>query len=234
MAFFVRCGSDLFFVSWWSNLFAVNMSDARSTRALIIGTSPEAEVLRDSALALRLMKNFTIMCINTAYDFFPILDFLFFNGRFTQLSDESFHPRTIGLIFSPVDMPKIRNYKIFRFHTRQRDFESKISVDISKPLPHGPTTLLDIVFPACGFMEFKEIYILGAEYRRNVEYKRFSGDEAIVNRAEPTMPRDLEMALAHKRLLQWDCYFKETGVSCFALSRHSETPFQKVDIESIC
>jgi len=210
------------------------MPNQRSSRVLVVGTSPEAEVLKDEALVRRLMQNFTIMCINSSFHFFPVLDFLFFNGRFTSLSDESFNSRTIGLILSPVDMPRIKQYKIFRFHTRQGDFASPISTNITEPLPHGPTTLLDIVFPACGYMGFKEIYILGAEYRRDVEYKRFSGDELIVNRTEPTMPRRLEMELAHIRLQQWQRYFEGAGVSCCAISKNSETPFKKVGLESLC
>jgi len=210
------------------------MLNMRSSRALIVGTSTESEILNDEALVRKLIPRFTIMCINSAFHYFPALDFLFFNGRFTALGDEHFHPRTIGTIFSPVDMLMVKNYKIFRFHTRQGDFASKISTNISAPLPHGPTTLLDIVFPACAHLGFKEIYILGAEYRQDIEYKRFSGDDAIVNRSQPTMNRQAEMELAHIRLNEWHQYFESAGISCFALSKNSQTPFKKIELESLC
>ncbi|NBV86397.1 MAG: hypothetical protein EBS01_09085 [Verrucomicrobia bacterium] len=210
------------------------MLEERSTRALIVGTSTETEILNDKSLVMRLIPKFTIMCINTAFHYFPALDFLFFNGRFTSLGDEDFQPRSIGTIFSPVDMVKVKHYRIFRFHTRQGDFASKISTDITAPLPHGPTTLLDIVFPACAHLGFKEIYILGAEYRKDIEYKRFPEDAAIVNRAQPTMNRQAEMELAHLRLQEWNAYFEATGISCFALSKNSQTPFKKIELESLC
>jgi hypothetical protein len=209
------------------------MSEKRSKRALIVGTSPESEILRDEALVRNLLQGFSIMCINSAFQFFPALDFLFFNGRFTSLGDANFHPRTIGTIFSPVDMFRVKSYPVFRFHTMPGTFTSKISTDIFAPLPHGPTTLLDIVFPACAYMGFKEIYILGAEYRRDVEYKRFEGDSAVVNRSQPTMNRQLEMELAHLRLQQWHAYFRAAGISCFALSENSQTPFPKVALSSL-
>jgi hypothetical protein len=209
------------------------MSEQRSKRALIVGTSPEAEILRDEALVKNLLPRFTILCINTAYQFFPALDFLFFNGRFTSLSDAHFYPRVIGTIFSPLEMPRVRDYQIFPFQIRGGDFAAKISTDILSPLPHGPTTLLDIVFPACAYLGFKELYILGAEYRRDVEYKRFEGDSAVVNRAKPSMNRQLEMELAHIRLQEWKEIFDASGISCFALSPLSQTPFPKVDLNSI-
>jgi len=174
------------------------------------------------------------MCINSAFHFFPALDFLFYNGRFAALGDEDYHQRSIGTIFSPVDLPKVKGYNVFRFHTRQRDFASKISTNILEPLPHGPTTMLDIVFPTCAYMGFKEIYILGAEYRRDIEYKRFHGDAAISDRKDPTMDRQQEMELAHSRLREWDQYFTEAGISCFALSKNSQTPFRKIELESLC
>ena len=209
------------------------MSQRRSKRALIIGTSPESEILRDEALVKDLLQRFSILCINTAYQFFPALDFLFLNGRFTSLGDTHFSPRVIGSIFSPLPMSRVRDYKIFPFQIRGGDFAAKISTDILQPLPHGPTTLLDIVFPACVYIGFKELYILGAEYRRDVEYKRFEGDSAVVNRSKPSMDRELEMALAHIRLQEWKEFFDDSGVSCFGLSPLSQAPFPKVDLSSL-
>lgn len=199
---------------------------------LILGTSPEIEILKDKNLVDKLENIYSIFCVNTSYYYFNNIHSLFLSGRFKNFSDNDFKDKNIKNIYTPVSMQNIKNIKVKVFSIGGDG--STISTDIDKPLPHGPTTLLDIVFPVCGFYKIKNIYILGAEYQKDhTKYKRFYKDSSLLDRGKPAMNREKELQLAHKKLLLWHKYFKDNNINCFALSEKSETPFTKIKLKDI-
>lgn len=198
----------------------------------ICGTSPEIEVLQDTSIVENLENKYLIYCMNTSYYYFNRVDSLFLSGRFKNFSDDRFLNKNIKTIYTPLPMNNIKKIKVKKFSLGGD--KNTISTDINKPLPHGPTTLLDIVFPVCGYEKVKNIFILGAEYQKDpLKYQRFSEDSGILDRSTPSMNKEKELYLAHKKLLLWHKYFKDNKINCFALSSKSETPFKQINLKDI-
>lgn len=204
----------------------------KNDSVLICGTSPAIEIFEDQNLVNIVQEKFSIFCANTSYYYFDNIDGLFVNGKFTSLSDEQLSAKKIGTIFSSVPMNQIKNIHK-KMYIIDWEWSLDISIDIDKPLVHGPTTMLDIVFPCCGYYGVKNIYIIGAEY---ANFKRFSKDSSILPRSEHNWPigsKEKELNLAHQKLKVWHEYFKSNNIKCFALSEDSETPFDKIKLGDI-
>jgi hypothetical protein len=119
----------------------------------------------------------------------------------------------------------------------RRVVSNKIQVDLTQPLPWGPTVLLGIVFPTLIWEGFEEIILLGADFPRE-NYRRFydAKDGGAVHWNMPSRSLELEMRLAHVRLQQWANYLKEHHPNVVVLncSLESETEaFPKVEFSSV-
>ena len=203
---------------------------------LICGTSKEIEILKDLDLVKRIEDKFFVFCINTSYSYFNKISCLFLNGRFTHLTDESFVGKEVDQIFINSRYHNFSSIKtnVYDIKFIQGKYQSEIDININNILPHGPTTLLDIVFPFCCFNNVKNIFILGAEYPKDeIKYERHADDKKIIDRIGGILDRHTEMEMAHKKLNLWNEYFKNNKINCYALSENSETPFQKTTLSNI-
>lgn len=197
---------------------------------LIIGTGKEIEIFEDSSIVKKLEQNFIIYCINSSYYYFNKIDSLFLNCEFKNFSDKDLLPRQIKKIYCQCFMKNITEIPVKKYNIEPATYfklNNNISVNIDDNLPHGPTTLLDIVFPVCGYLGHKNIYLFGLNYpKREENYIRFNKDSDIIKRNATTQN---ELNLAHKKIKLWHKYFKKNNVNCFDLSKKSETPFIKKD-----
>jgi len=203
---------------------------------LICGTSKEIERLKDVDLVKRIEDKFFVFCINTSFLYFNKISCLFLSPRFTHLTDEIFVGKEIDEIFIGFRPHNINSIKtnVYDLKFLSGKYQSEIDININNILPHGPTTMLDIVFPFCGFNKVKNIFILGAEYPKNeIQYERHSDDKKIVDRIGGILDRHTEMEMAHKKLILWNEYFKHNNINCYALSENSETPFEKINLMDI-
>jgi hypothetical protein len=209
--------------------------DMRGSTVFICGTSPEVEVLNDRHITESISKRYKVLCINSAFHYFDTIYALFLNGRFRHVTDSTFTARRIGQIFTPFDCD-IRDHPLRHYlvDVDPERFHPEIHFDLNKVLPHGPTTLLDVVFPFCVFNKVSKIFILGAEYMRMPDgVRRHSMDGLYVDRSKPSMDTGLEMEFAHWKLQIWKACFESFGIECFALCDRSETPFEKMDLRDI-
>ena len=123
---------------------------------------------------------------------------------------------------------------MFRVKVSRQDFISEIKIDPNEVLPHGPTTLLDIVFPVCVFNKVKNIYLFGLEYNQDSErYFRHKVDSNYIDRSNPLMDKNIELEFARKKLIIWKDFFEKRNINCIDLSSKSETPFQKMKLEDV-
>jgi len=205
----------------------------KDSSVFIFGTSPEIEILKDGLLVKKIEDNFKVLCINSSFHYFKKIDCLFLNGRFQNFGDSDFSNKLIDEIYIGRNS-FIKNYKIINFCLKRSSnfFLDEIKTDLNGCLPHGPTTLLDIVFPFCVYNEVKNIYILGAEYNQNLDL-RHKDDSIYINRNQPRMDKELELQFAKKKLVTWKNYFETNNINCFALSYNSQTPFEKKSLESV-
>jgi hypothetical protein len=207
----------------------------KNSSVFICGTSPEIEILNNKDLVKKIEDNFFVLCINTSYHYFNNISCIFFNGRYRELDELNFSNKKIDEIYIP-SPNKIKEYKTQNYciETNTEKYVDSIETDLNKCLPHGPTTLLDIVFPFCAFHEVKNIYLLGAEYiKKSDEYKRHKYDNMYLDRFNFMMDRNLELDFSHKKLNLWKQYFDKNNINCFALSEKSETPFEKLNINNL-
>lgn len=203
-----------------------------NSSVFICGTSDEIEILKDSNIVKKIEDSFYVLCINTSFHFFNSISSLFLNGRFKNFTDTDFKNKKIDQIYVSFFMDS-KKYEIknFRIKTDAQNYCSEIKTNLNEILPHGPTTMLDVVFPFCAFNKVKNIYILGAEYSQNLDnYNRHSNDNYYIDRSILTMDKKLELEYAHKKLNVWNDYFNNNGINCFALSERSETPFLKKNL----
>lgn len=207
----------------------------KGATVFICGTSPEVEVLNDRLITESVSKRYKVLCINTAFHFFDTISALFLNGRFRHVDDRAFKGKNIGQVFTPFDCD-VRDHPLRHYHVDVSigRYLPEIHFDLNKALPHGPTTLLDVVFPFCVFNDVSRIFILGAEYIRNpVGPPRHSMDAVYVDRSVPSMDAVLENEYSQRKLKTWKSCFDSKGIGCFALSARSETPFEKIDLHDI-
>lgn len=207
-----------------------------SKKILIVGTSQELDKLEENTNISKILEQqFIIYCINTSYIYFKNIDSLFLNGhRFKNFTDKDLNEgRYIGSIFTTTELPNIHNIKVRQLHLENMyKYNNYININIKKPLPHGPTTLLDIVFPVCCYFNHKQIYLFGLNYpKRAKDYIRFKKDKNLVNRND-SWDKQTELNYAHKKLLLWKEYFEQHNIDCFDLSEQSETPFIKKSLTS--
>jgi hypothetical protein len=202
----------------------------KNSSVFICGTSPEIEILNDKELVKKIENNYKVLCINSSFHYFDRIDCVFFNSRFKILKDSDFSNKIIDEIYIPQQI-FIKNYKIVNFcvNSIKNVYFDEIKTKLDGCLPHGPTTLLDIVFPFCVYNEVKNIFILGAEYNQNLDV-RHSQDSTYVERKTYGMDRNLEINFAKKKLLIWKNYFEKNNINCYALSDKSETPFEKINL----
>jgi hypothetical protein len=196
---------------------------------LIVGTSREIEVFEDKRLVETLEKKIPILCINTSFHYFNHISCLFLNSRFRNMEIDGMADKRIDEIYTPFAWASHdRKVHHFRVNVNTERYSPEISCDLNKILPHGPTMLLDIVFPYCVFHKVRTIYILGAEYDfKDDVYKRHTHDSRYINRPIPTMDRSMEHRFAMQKLHVWKEFFSKNQIDCYALSQHSKTPFQK-------
>lgn len=202
----------------------------------ICGTSPEIEIFNDTTLVNTIENKYPILAINTAYVYFNHVSTLFLSGRFKHLTDDDFIGKKVDEIFTTENRHNFRSIKtnVYSLVVDKENFCDKIETDINRKLPHGPTALLDIVFPFCAFNEVSNIYILGCEYQKDPNiYTRHSLDSKILDRSIPAMDKQKELDWSHRKLEIWNDFFKQRGVNCYALSEKSETPFIKLSIYDI-
>lgn len=202
---------------------------------LVVGTSREIEIFNDRRLAERVEEKLHILCINTAFHYFNRISCLFLNGRFTEFDLGVTKGKVIDEIYAPIGCisydVKVQNFSVVASLDR---YSPEISTDLNKPLPHGPTTMLDIVFPFCAFHKVGSIHIIGAEYNtENPRQQRHIRDAAYLDRSTPSMDRELENAFALRKLDAWHDYFHRNNMECFALSPHSKTPFRKKHLSDL-
>jgi hypothetical protein len=208
----------------------------KGSSVFICGTSQEIEILKDSELAKKIEDKFFVFCINSSYLYFNNISRLFLSARFIHLTDNNFKGRKIDEIFigSPSHLFRSIKTNVYSLLMKPNEYQPKIDVNINNILPHGPTTMLDIVFPFCCFNGVKNIYILGAEYPKDeMQYQRHIKDKQVLDRSATMIDRSLEMKMAHDKLNLWDKYFRDNEINCFALSANSETPFEKINLLDI-
>lgn len=210
-------------------------SDYEGGSVFVCGTSPEIEVLSDRSISESISSKYKVLCINTSFHYFDSISSLFLNGRFSHVSDHTFLGKRIDRVYTSFDCDiKAYPLRYYRVAVSVERFCPEIHFDLNKVLPHGPTTLLDVVFPFCVFNKVSNIYILGAEYMRNRDSaRRHSKDNFYVDRSVPSMDAAKEMEYAHRKLQLWKACFDSMGINCFALSERSETPFQKIGLGDI-
>lgn len=207
--------------------------------ALICGTGPSLDCLEDRSLVEALCARFNIFCVNTSHHYFNDIDIQFIGGRYLlQVQKEFFRNKRVKFLIGESNQahlpyPYIKTTTLLSFD----DYEPSISTDITVPLPHGPTTILDIVIPTCIFCGIKWIYLLGTEYPRS-NYRRFAKDrrpgELVDGKLVFTNPdlHNEEMNWAHRKWETWKEYFKIMGVSVIDLSG-GELDLPKLNIRDL-
>ncbi len=201
----------------------------------IAGTSREIEVFENKGLVERLERKLPVFCINTAYHYFNRISCLFLNGRFRNMRHDGMTGKEIDEIYAPFDLKSgDRTVRNFRIIENTKEYSPEISIDLNNALPHGPTTLLDIVFPFCAFHKVRRMYILGAEYNmEDTSNLRHTYDSLHIDRSNPRMDRQLEYRFAMQKLDAWKEFFSRTQTECFVLSDKSKTPFQKMSLRDV-
>ena len=106
-----------------------------------------------------------------------------------------------------------------------------LTTDITMPLAHGPTTMLDLAIPAALFCGVKRIFLLGAEYStKGGHHKHFSADAGY--RASGEAHGFVgEMAKAQAKWKLWGEHCAKNGVTIHNFSLNSELDFPKLDIQ---
>jgi len=195
----------------------------------IAGTGRSIEVFEDKGLVEILEKRLPVLCINTSFHYFNHISCLFLNGRFRNMDYNVLAGKVIDEIYAPFRWgSKDRTARQYRVNVNTELYSPEISFDLNQTLPHGPTTLLDVVFPYCVFHKIRRIYILGAEYDfEDAGNHRHAKDSLYINRSTPAMDRKTEHQFALRKLDTWNEFFMKNQIDCYALSEESNTPFQK-------
>lgn len=207
-----------------------------NSSVFICGTSKKIEILENQNLIKKLEEKFLIITINSSFHYFNKISTAFLNPRFFSISDMQLKPKIIGEIFSSAHLKNIKNYKVkyYSIKTSTSEYSGEISFDLNKSLPHGPTTLLDIVFPFCVFNNVKNIYLFGLDYPKNESnYKRHKNENIYIERKGFAMNKKKEMNFAHKKLKLWSKIFDKNNINCYSLSDNDEIPFEKKNIFKI-
>ena len=200
---------------------------------IVVGTSPEIEVFEDRSLVDRVQRRFRVLCINTSFHYFDNITCLFVNGRFRNLDSETLSGKTVQEIYVPFPWKSpTHTVRHYRLATSTRVYKPEISTDLNGVLPHGPTTLLDIVFPFCVFHRVRSIHLIGTEYNA-VAPGRHRHDGTYVDRSIPSMNSLWERAFALRKLHAWKDFLAASRIECFALSPNSKTPFRKRALEDL-
>ena len=208
----------------------------KNSSVFICGTSPEVSILENKNISNKIENNFLVLCVNSSFHYFEKIDCLFLNNRFKNLSISNFNNKKINKIFTPFINENFNKFDTFYFcvNTSLMKFDEEISLDLNSCLPHGPTTLLDIVFPFCVYNNVKKIYLYGFEYPINPDkYERHSNEKLYIDRSEIVMDRNKELEFAQKKLKIWNEFFIKNDIECFDLSNLSNTPFQKEKLNHI-
>lgn len=148
-------------------------------RVLICGTGPSLQRLEDPALVAAIARTHCIFCVNTAHHFFTSVDILFIGPRCEYARTvrwQHFDGKRVMRFFVGADaaqVPGTRVPVVLRDDPRPLPV---ISTDITQPLPHGPTTILDLAVPTAMFCGMTEVCFIGAEYHRAQPYTRFGAD----------------------------------------------------------
>lgn len=201
---------------------------SKKEATLICGTGPSLECLEDRALVKALCNRFNIFCVNSSHYYFDDIDVQFIGGGYLlQVTQDKFRNKTVKFLIGDSNKANLRFPFIQTRTVLSLDkYEPAISSDITVPLPHGPTTILDIAIPTCMFCGVKQIYLLGAEYSRT-NFRRFTIDS---QRPMGGFPHEME--LAHRKWETWKEYFKIVGVSVVDLSG-GELNLPKLDIREL-
>lgn len=207
-----------------------------NSSVFICGTSPEVSILEDKNILNKIENDFLVLCVNSSFHYFDKIDCLFLNGRFSNIDISNFNNKRINKIFIPFINEKFNTFdtSFFCLKISLMKFYEEISSDLNSCLPHGPTTLLDIVFPFCVFNKVKKIYLFGFEYPTNPDkYERHSNEKLYIDRSEIVMDRNKELEFAQKKLKIWNEFFIKNDIECFDLSNLSNTPFQKEKLNHV-
>jgi hypothetical protein len=208
----------------------------KGSSVFICGTSEDIEILEQIEIRNKIQEKFFVISINSSFHYFEKISTLFLNERFSSLSDSDLFGKEIGEIFSssPIENITLQEKKYFSVDVQLNQYCPSISWDLNKTLPHGPTTLLDVVFPFCVFNDVKNIYLFGMNFSSNPkEYERHKNDSLYVKERNLSMNKELEMKFAHKKLKIWKDLFEKMEINCFSVSENNTTPFEGKNLEDI-
>lgn len=203
-------------------------------RALICGTGPSLDVLSDKALVEHIAKTCHIFCVNTAHHYFDTVDVLFIGPRcdYARTVRSSHFDGKAVVFYVGSANSEVPGVHILVTVRNDHWPAPELSDDITKPLPFGPTTILDSVVPTAMFCGMKELYFIGAEYARTGPYRRFYGDSRYRD-GNARIGFAGEIDAAHVKWKLWKDYFSAHGIVAKDLSLLGELPFDKASIADI-
>lgn len=211
---------------------------SKKDKVLICGTGKSIEYLEDKSLVDKINEKFNVFCVNTSHYYFQNIDVLFIgnNCNYSVTAQQShFTGKNIKYLIGDNNNINLNTTFIkteLNVENTDRGLPTiTISTNITKKLPHGPTTILDLAIPTALFCGMKKIYLLGAEYPRSVKYERFNKD--FLYREQVNFGFKPEMEWAYKKWDIWKEYFKNNKIEVFNFSQISELSFKKVNINEI-